>query len=61
MTQSTFAYSHHFNNHVIDWYLWKALHSYEIDRLLKFRPTIYEYEGKYFSADDWTRYDGELL
>jgi len=56
MTQSTFDYPHHFNNHVIDWYLWQVLRP----RWYISRYPLLD-SGLRFSADDWTRYDGELL
>jgi len=66
MTQSTFDYPHHFNNHVIDWYLWNEL-QLRTDRLLY--GTSFSMGGRrippweviIYDSEDWTRYDGELL
>lgn len=42
------------NAHVIEWYLWQALHTgTHYGRLND--------TGQYFPTEDWTRYDGELL
>jgi hypothetical protein len=51
-------YNHHFNNHVIDWYLWQAIHAttYVHKGTCVYRAIEYR-----FDPDDWSRYDGELL
>jgi len=52
------TYSHHFNNHVIDWYLWRALRNANG----KLQALYWMAERGYrFSPEDWSRYDGELL
>ncbi len=51
-------YGHFFNTHVIDYYLWLALH--HRDGKLRALCAMGD-RGYRFAPDDWSRYDGELL